>query len=284
MNVPLRKNVTVGGSRTAYWEYGDPSGDPLILIHGFRGDHHGLQGIAQHMKRSRVIVPDLPGFGESERLHAPHNLAGYSGWLREFVPAITSSPYSILGHSFGSLVVSQAVHYGLDPRTLILVNPISAPALEGPRAVLTKLAIAYYAAGARLPNRIADRLLRDPLIVRGMSEAMAKTRDPKLRAWIHQQHASYFSAYTDREALGEAFVASVSHTVRDFVSAFTMPTQIIAGEKDDITPLLEQLRLASAVADSEFRVIPGSGHLVHYEATVECAELVESFAARRGQE
>lgn len=267
-------------SRTTYWQYGDPDGVPALLIHGFRGDHHGLEGIASAMTRCKVIVPDLPGFGESERLHLAHDLTGFSLWLRTFQRAVMPGEFSLLGHSFGSLVVSRAVADGLSPRTLTLVNPISAPALEGPRGVLTKIAIGYYRAGAKLPAAIADQLLRNPLIVRVMSETMAKTRDRELRRWIHDQHARYFSTYTDRDSLLESFTASVSNTVASMSDAFTMPTQIIAGEIDDITPLSEQLKLARATGSNDFHVISGSGHLVHYEATQETADLVSQFMLR----
>jgi hypothetical protein len=40
---------------------------------------------------------------------------------------------------------------------VILVNPIGAPALEGPRGVLTRLAVLYYCLGARLPRLSATR-------------------------------------------------------------------------------------------------------------------------------
>lgn len=263
--------------RTAYWEYGDPDGYPVILVHGFRGDHHGLEGIAKHLTGYRVIVPDLPGFGETPRRPSPHTLTEFSSWLREFVHSAVQGPWALVGHSFGSLVVARAVHDGLAPDQLALINPISAPALEGPRGILTRLAVAYYRAGAQLPEGLANRILRDPLIVRVMSEAMAKTRDSTLRGWIHSQHAQYFSTYTDRQSLLEAFQASVSETVRPYASSFDMPTLVIAGEVDDITPLVEQFRFASTIPSGQFHVVQGSGHLVHYEATEACANRIHAF-------
>ena len=268
---------------TAYWEYGDPQGYPVIMVHGFRGDHHGLEGIARELHAYRVIVPDLPGFGLSPRRPAPHELTEFSRWLREFSGNVVADRYALVGHSFGSLVVGQAVHDGLTPDQLILMNPISAPALEGPRAVLTRLAIGYYQAGARLPESLANRLLKDPRIVRVMSETMAKSRDRLLRAWIHEQHAEYFSTFTDRQSLLQAFRASVTATVRSFVHSFQMPTLVLAGEVDDITPLTEQLKFARRVEASEFHVILGSGHLIHYEAPVECAQRIDAFIQARSQ-
>ena len=122
----------------------------------------------------------------------------------------------LLGHSFGSIVASHyvAAHPGTVSE-LILVNPIAAPALEGPKGLMTKLAVLYYEAAARLPRRLGQGLLRSQLIVRVMSETMAKTRDKQLRRFVHAQHSAYFSAFADRESLLEAFKASVGSNVAE---------------------------------------------------------------------
>ncbi len=117
---------------------------------------------------------------------------------------------------------------------LILVNPIAAPALEGPKGLMTKLAVLYYEAAARLPRRLGQGLLRSQLIVRVMSETMAKTRDKQLRRFVHAQHSAYFSAFADRESLLEAFKASVGSNVAEVAGSLTLPVLLIAGEKDEI--------------------------------------------------
>ncbi|KAF5293300.1 hypothetical protein FQR65_LT20097 [Abscondita terminalis] len=191
---------------TRAWVFGEPasSGEapthPLILVHGFRGDHHGLRDIAAALAATRpgvrAIVPDLPGFGATPPVPGrDHTLELYGEWLRVFAKAVAPEGCTILGHSFGSLVVSAAIAGGLDPERAVLINPIAAPALEGPKALLTQLAIGYYRAAEILPERAARRLLGDPLVVRLMSEVMAKTGDRQLRSWIHAQHASYFSSF-----------------------------------------------------------------------------------------
>ncbi|MGJ0204570.1 alpha/beta fold hydrolase [Leucobacter sp. gxy201] len=270
------------GIQTRAWAYGDPAGATLILVHGFRGDHHGLEGLARALVDStpglRAIVPDLPGFGETPAVPGrEHDIALYGEWLREFAAAAAPESFAVLGHSFGSLVVSAAIAGGLAPRRLVLVNPISAPALEGPQALLTQLAIGYYRAADLLPGAASRQLLGNPLIVRGMSEVMAKTGDAELRSWIHGQHAEYFSTFSDPRTLLQAFRASVSHTVAEFADAIGMPTLLIAGERDDITPLAKQLDLAHRIADARLRIVPGTGHLVHYEAVGDACAFVREF-------
>lgn len=274
--------MPVLGTDTRDWVYGDPNGQQVVLVHGFRGDHHGLEGIAIAMSEAlpqfAIHVPDLPGFGASPAIpEREHNLQLFGEWLKSFTDAVAPNGGVVLGHSFGSLVVSAGLAQGVKSLRTVLINPISAPALEGPQAMLTRLAIAYYRAADALPERGARALLGNSIIVRGMSEVMAKTRDRKLRSWIHDQHDRYFSRFATSKSLLEAFRASVSHTVAEFADAFTMPTLLIAGEQDDITPLSKQLALQYLLADSQLQIIPGTGHLVHYEAVADAVDGIVAF-------
>lgn len=215
--------VSVSGTPTAYWTYGSASARTvLVLVHGFRGEHHGLEPVVARLLAGgadvRVIAPDLPGFGASPPMTAhAHDVEGYAAWLGEFLDALgVRGGAVVLGHSFGSIVAAAAVAGGLPTPLLVLVNPIAAPALAGPRGVLTRLAVLYYRLGAVLPRALGFALLRDPRIVRVMSLTMVKTKDPVLRRFVHDQHDRYFSAFASRDTVLEAFRASVSHDVSEY--------------------------------------------------------------------
>ncbi|WP_295789911.1 alpha/beta fold hydrolase [uncultured Microbacterium sp.] len=276
----VRREARVLGGVTAYWVYGDDDADTTIVaVHGFRGEHHGLEPVVAHLRGIRVISPDLPGFGETAPLaDRAHDLDTYAAWLHAFVEQVAPGAV-VLGHSFGSIVSAAAVAGGLATPRLILVNPIGAPALEGPRGILTRLAVFYYLAGARLPRPLGEHLLRNGLIVRVMSNAMAKTRDPELRRFVHEQHDEYFSRFADRDVLHEAFVTSVSHDVREFAPRITQPTLLIAAQKDDITPIEAERRLATLFPDAELVEIPEVGHLIHYETPQVAASAIREFLA-----
>ncbi|MGN6125176.1 MAG: alpha/beta fold hydrolase, partial [Humibacter sp.] len=278
---PRRHDLEVDGARTAFWEYGEQdAATTIVLVHGFRGEHHGLEPIAARLAEFRVVVPDLPGFGESEPLANGHDIGDYVRWLRAFLVALRPvGRFVLLGHSFGSIVVSatladQADHPADGPASdephpdlVVLVNPIGAPALKGPRAIFTRLAIFYYWLAAALPERLGFALLRNGVIVRVMSEAMARTKDRRLRGWIHAQHAAYFSAFTSRAVVLEAFRASVSHDVSEYTARIDAPVLLVVSDKDDITPLAAQHRLQTLFPNAALQVVDGGvGHLVHYEA------------------
>ncbi|WP_111226087.1 alpha/beta hydrolase [Curtobacterium sp. MCSS17_007] len=271
----VHRAVSVDGRTTHYWEYGpDDATGTVLAVHGFRGDHHGLETIAAHLRGVRVIVPDLPGFGVSDPLPAA-DIDSFVGWLTGFHRALgLDRDTVVLGHSFGSIVTAAAVAAGLATRLLVLVNPIAAPALQGPRAVATGVAIGYYRAGAVLPQALGLGLLRNPAIVRAMSVAMLKSHDRELRRWVHDQHDRYFSAFADRTSVLEAFRTSVTHDVSEYADRIHVPVLLVAAEHDDITAVPEQRALAARLEDAELVVVPDVGHLVHYETPGAAADAV----------
>jgi pimeloyl-ACP methyl ester carboxylesterase len=276
--------VDLRGTGVAYWTYEPvqvtPDTRTILVIHGFRGDHHGLLRVADQLPGMRLIMPDLPGFGSSAAFTAAeHSVAGYVRFVADFIAALDLGPDTVLlGHSFGSIIASHFVAaYPGTVAELILINPIAAPALEGPKGLMTKLAVLYYEAAARLPRRPGQALLRSQLIVRVMSETMAKTRDKQLRRFIHAQHSSYFSAFADRDSLLQAFKASVGSHVSEVAGQLTLPVLLIAGEKDEIAALPDQHRLLARLPDGHLDVIPGVGHLIHYETPAAAARFIRSF-------
>jgi pimeloyl-ACP methyl ester carboxylesterase len=90
---------------TALWRYStsNPKGK-ILLIHGFRGNHHGLSAIAAALEEYEVLIPDLPGYGKSEELFGSHDLQNYGRWLADLYSELDPETM-VLGHSFGSLVV-----------------------------------------------------------------------------------------------------------------------------------------------------------------------------------
>ena len=272
-------SIVVNGVKTFYWEYGDKNSPlQLVMIHGFRGDHHGLEPIVAELGSDvHVIIPDLPGFGISDALPSPADITAYSTWLRDFLKLLKAENAVILGHSFGSIVVGAALASGLSNKRAIQINPIAANALKGPRGVMTRLAVLYYKAAAALPAKSGYALLKNKTIVRVMSETMAKTKDANLRQWIHEQHDQYFSLFASRDSVLEAFETSVSNDVSQFAPDIHQDLMMLVADKDDITALPEQKLLASRIPGTRLEIVEGVGHLVHYEAPDFAARNIRDF-------
>ena len=276
----MKHSCQILGTTTTYWEYNPDKPTTLILIHGFRGTHHGLLKIAEQLPEYRLIIPDLPGFGVSEALTGGHGIGDYVEWLfqfREIVDPSAPSSY-IVGHSFGSIIVS---HYAsIHPSTvtkLTVINPIGAPALKGEQRLLTQLAILYYWLGRKLPARAARAWISLKPITKITSITMRKTKDRQIRKFIDEQHYTHFSSFANPTQLSEAFKTSVSHDVSQVAEHLTMPTLMIVGEKDVITALDKQHALHAKIDSAELVIIPDVGHLTHYETPSEVASAIRKF-------
>lgn len=309
---------------TRYWQYGKGMNDgtfpegsySVLLVHGFRGDHHGLEIIANYLLKLipnvSIISPDLPGFGRSadlpenaqgegtqgENSQGEDNINAYVAWLNNFVKHTNPTrenaqplPLHVVGHSFGSIVTSAfAAAHPNSLALLSLINPISEPALEGSQRVASRLASLYYRAGAALPEKIGYPLLRSQLITRASSEVMMRTKDKAMRRFINGQHAAYFGSFGSRRGVLSAYEASITHTAAEYAAAIRVPVQMLVAEDDDLgtpetaramyaTLTSRNLPVSSSGARERLDMIPEVGHLIHYETPRRAAELIADFAA-----
>lgn len=274
--------MEAAGSRTAVFAYGDPAAPAVLAVHGFRGTHFGLEPVARALaaRGHRVLVPDLPATGASTPLDGPHDAAGYARWLAALSGRLGAPPV-LLGHSFGSVVVAAAVAAGIPHRAVVLVNPIATPPLEVSRRGAVAATRAYYGLARRLPTRPARSLLASKAVAVLTSELMATSTDRELRRWMRGEHVRQAGLFADRDAVLEAFAASTGGTVRDFAGRFPAPTLLVAGERDDLGPVETQRRLAALIPDGTLHVLPGVGHLIHYEATDAAAGVVAGWLGER---
>jgi pimeloyl-ACP methyl ester carboxylesterase len=277
--IPVREAaVEVLGSTTRYWEYG-PRDRPvdLVLVHGYRGDHHGLEPIVSYLPGLHIVSPDLPGFGASTAMSRTHSIDGYVAWLAALLDALGLTGTTLLGHSFGSIVVSRALAAGLPSPRVILVNPIAVDAMSGAGRIVLPLTRLYFRIGRALPERAAHLWLGNRLTTYGMSLMLARTKDRRLRRWIHEEHGRFFGRFSDPATLAEGYDASMSTNVIAAAPALTMPTLIVAGDVDSIAPLEGAQRLAALLPDARLVVLHGVGHLIHYEKPAEAAAAIRDF-------
>ncbi len=80
-------------------------GPPLILIHGLGGSSEDFFSAAPLLARERtVLIPDLPGFGDSEKPDAPYTMDWFLDVLQEMHGIWGLGPAAWLGHSMGGLL------------------------------------------------------------------------------------------------------------------------------------------------------------------------------------
>jgi pimeloyl-ACP methyl ester carboxylesterase len=276
------KTLQVLDTVTSYWIYPSKNkhSKTVIFIHGYRGNHHGLEAIAGALDDFNVIIPDLPGFGKSTPFGSNHSIDNYVLWLGAFIKGLQLEEKPVLlGHSFGSIIASAFASNSDAIEMLILENPVSAPALKGPNAPLTKIAQAFFAMAEKLPLQAGEWLLKSWPMVRGMSIVMTKTWNRQLRAWVHAQHDQNFNDFANRRVVIEGYRASISTDVSEYAAGFKVPTLLIIGSRDDITSPKQQFAMAQKIqVPHSISQHMGVGHLTHYEVPAEVADDIRRFA------
>lgn len=270
---PLQ-HVSVDSLDVRYIELNPTAKKTLLMVHGFRGNSGGLLQIA-NLLPYRILIPDLPGHGETPPMQHQHDVDGFAQFIRHFMQALNLKKIDLLGHSFGALIAAKVVvdsSQGIEK--LILVNPVSESNKQ-----LAALGIFYYRLGLGLPEKVGHRLLSSRLINRLNSHLMMKTTDKVLRKAIYQHHLSDLDLPYYRSVISEAVDSALSKDVLGFASAIDLPTLLIAGELDDLAPLPSQKRLHAMIPGSKLSVIAGVGHLTHLETPAEVAEVIEHYLA-----
>lgn len=241
-------------------------------MHGFRGDHHGLEAIAAGLPNYEVFIPDLPGYGKTPPLEREHDLAGYARWLIKLNSELRCQ--IVAGHSFGSLVVAQAGN-ALNAEGLVLINPVASRSIDS-KSPSNRLARAYYRLSAGAGGSV---LLRNQLAVRAMSMALITTKDARLRLWIHQEHHRHFSNFVSDRVAVEGFWAAAQNSVTELAAKISTPSLIIAADRDQISSPREVSSLHQLLPESELVILTRVGHLLHYERPTEVAALIAGFSA-----
>lgn len=125
--------VQVGDTRWVYVEGGKKDGPPLVLLHGYGGTYADWLLTARHLTSNfRVIIPDLPGWGDSTRIpNANYDYAAQVQRLHGFVDALHLGEIALVGHSMGGAIAGlYAAKYPKDVAALILIDSAGVPFKE----------------------------------------------------------------------------------------------------------------------------------------------------------
>ncbi len=254
--------IEVRGKRIGYAvnpDNYDPSSLSLVLIHGSGGDReHWRDQIMGMHSTATVVAVELPGHGKSDG-PGESSVGAYAGWVSDFVQALGLSKVMLVGCSLGSAITQW-------------IALIGKPWLK---------AIGLVGAGARL--RVHPSFLQGLKKDDG-SAALAlladfclspQTGDP-IRSWLDQQMRSVDPdiVYGDLKACDE-------FDVMDRVKDIKMPTWIIVGEHDRLTPPKYAQFLHKEINDSVLHVVEKAGHLVSLEAPEMFNSLLKSFIEER---
>ncbi len=100
-----RRSLSIDGRRWVYAsrEANRPGAPTVVMVHGYTGSKENWYPLARRLRgRYRLLVPDLPGWGESERVAgADHGFSAQAANVAAFIRATCDRPVVLLGHSMG---------------------------------------------------------------------------------------------------------------------------------------------------------------------------------------
>lgn len=237
------QRITVNGARINFVDEG--RGATILLVHGLGGSHDDwrLQR-PEFAARHRVIVPDLRGFGASER-RAPFTIRQHARDMIAVLAARDTGPAHVVGMSMGGAVaIEMALLAPGSVATLVLTNTAPAFVLtnwQRRRMAWTRAVVATFLGvgavarilgqktfPARHQGRLRRRLIRDA------------------------SHTSRWVYLATLRALTRWSAASRLPSIR-------VPT-LVLGAEHDFTTSGEKRRWAASMPQARFVELPGSRH------------------------
>ncbi|MGE5789291.1 MAG: alpha/beta fold hydrolase [Syntrophaceae bacterium] len=132
----VRKEVQVDDHRIVYLEGG--TGETIVLLHGFGGYKDQWTAFAKYLKGYHLVIPDLPGFGESSQVPTDnYSVESQVGRIDRFVEVLKLDKFHMAGNSLGGAYAATygAKHPG-KVLTLALLDTAGAPSQNKSEFVL----------------------------------------------------------------------------------------------------------------------------------------------------
>jgi pimeloyl-ACP methyl ester carboxylesterase len=268
----IRHTVTVMGQETAYWERNPEGLQTLVMLHGFRGSHKGLVDMMQHFDGYRIIVPDLPGYGESRPLEVTHTLLNYALWLDEFISLLDLQEWFSWSHSYsGSIALIQAVE-GHHKPTLVVSVSMAAVRRDLPSAVSTL----YYQLGQHMPPGLQQRWIASRLVDHATGRWLFMTAPTSRRREL-QARAERDLPRLNAKVVTEEYMSALDTNLESYASRVSIPVLVIAGARDVIVPIKRLEQLVALMPDGTLVVMDDQGHLAPIERPTSTATLTKRF-------
>jgi len=259
----LREEVAeLGGTRIVYSDGG--RGEPLVLLHGLGASRSTFDMVAaQLVGRYRVLIPDLPGFGESGLApDGDYGIDAQVAWVERFVDHHGLKTFHLGGNSMGGwIAAAYAAKYPDRVQSLWLLAAAGTGEMLETEAVKVRQEEGRYLLLARtiaefdaVMERIFYRAPPLPLALRWAGSRLSASK--------FDLHSRIFDQLLDR---GE------DYRLEPHLPQITAPTLLVWGEHDSVVPLSVMERFAALVPKAEPVVMKEIGHVPQMEAPKQVA-------------
>jgi 3-oxoadipate enol-lactonase len=252
--------ITNNGYDIGYGEAGGGEATPIVFLHGVGSDRSVWHPQLEHFGRTRrAIAFDYPGYGDSDPAPSGTTRDDYASAIISAMHELGVDRAHICGLSLGG-VVAIAMH-NADPErcaSLILADTFAVHP-DGPAIYQRSLDGSHdLPAMAEARTDVLLAQLTDPEVRREVVETMSRIDPAAFRigaeaVWLADQ--------------------------RDRVEEIRVPTLILVGDQDLVTPVDLSNELVDLIPDARMQVIGGAGHLTNLEKPNEFNRLTEEFIA-----
>lgn len=227
-------------------------GRPLVLFHSLLADSTSFDLIATPLARThRVIVLDLPGFGESDFVEG--GLEAVADRVAAGLKTLQLAEKPIfLGNGYGGFVaLLTAIRHPEIAERLVLAD-CGAAFSEPGRAAFRGMSAAAEKGGLAAVADVAMRRLFAPEY---------QTLNPDL---ITRRKARFLAV--EPRTFHSACAALASLDLREHLASVRVPVLVLVGELDEATPPAMSTELAAGLADAKLVVLPGCAHVPQLQA------------------
>ena len=267
------RRVTVHGVDIHYFDFNrDAPGTPIVWIHGYSGTAFETTYIQDRFAgANRLIAPDLPGNGYSQKPDVDYTLDYFLEFLAGFLEVLELDRYVLVGHSMGGLIAGTfAAGEPAGLERLILVAPYG---LEGEAG-----AIAEFLATTGVLVDYGLVLHNETLIDLGLQFGVFHDPDRIPDDLVNYMKVSTFHTPNAIPALASITqnMIGTQHDAAAF-ERIAVPTLIIWGARDRVLAFRFAADFNRLIPGSQLQAIPEAGHLPHVELPDLTAGIIRDF-------
>lgn len=262
------KFVDAGGLRMHYVEAG--SGPPLVCVHGGGPGSNGLSNYQRNLgplsERFRVILPDLPGFGQSDRPEITGSrFSLYARAIRDFLDALGIEKASLIGYSIGGgTTLKFAMEYPDRVERLVCIGPAGGATLFQPTPTEGVRVVVNYFAPPGPSKEKMEHLLRAMLYDQsGLNDDVFEER---FQASMQSQPPA---AAPPRNAAPEDLWRDLDRVPQKVL--------LVWGRDDRVAPMDSSFLMLQLLPDARLHVFSRCGHWAQWEKADEFNALVTAF-------
>ncbi len=277
VHFPKARFTQAMGIRTFYLEAGE--GEPVVLLHGLGATCASMLPTLEALsRRYRVIAPDNPGFGETEKPFRPYHAAFFARWLNAFLDETGIDRAVFVGNSMGGrIALEMGIRFPGRTRGLVLLTPSMAWKRFRRFVPLARVLLPELAC-------VPLRLPRSQVM--GALKTMFSKPSRLEQAWYDAAVDEFLRVFRDpRGRVGFFSAARQIYLEESFgekgfwerLKKIEQPALFIWGRHDRLVPAKFARYAEQAVPHARSVILPDCGHVPQFELPIETHRLIENF-------